>query len=370
MKIPMSRPDIGELEIARVNQVLRTPCLSMGPMLEEFEEKVANYVGARFAIGVSSGTAGLHLGVKAVGINEGDEVITTPFSFVASANCILYERAQPVFVDIDPDTMNMDPGLIEEKITEKTKAILPVHVFGQPCEMDRIMELARKYDLKVVEDACEALGAEYDGRKAGTFGNLGVYAFYPNKQVTTGEGGMVVTDDPRIARLIKSLRNQGRDDDEAWLSHPSLGYNYRLDELSSALGMAQMERIEELLARREKVASLYNEMLKGIDGIEVPYVLPRVKMSWFVYVIRLSEGIDRDEVMAQLARQGIPSRPYFTPIHLQPYMVKMFGYKDGDFPVTEKVSKSTLALPFYGNMGEEEVEYVCEALIKAVNREW
>lgn len=365
-KIPMSSPDIGELEIAKINEVLRTPTLSLGPMLEAFERRVADYVGARYAVGVSSGTAGLHLAVRAAGIREGDEVITTPFSFVASANCILYERGRPVFVDIDAKTLNLDLDLIERKITAQTRAILPVHVFGRPCEMDRILAIAERHHLAVIEDACEAFGAQFDGRQAGTFGDLGVYAFYPNKQVTTGEGGIVVTEDPDHAALLRSLRNQGRGDAGAWLSHMSLGYNYRLNELSCALGVAQLERIQDLLAKRERVAASYTRRLNDVAGIEVPRGAPRVKTSWFVYVVRLSDGIDRDRVMERLSAQGIPSRPYFPPIHLQPYMREALGHKEGDFPVAEAASRSTLALPFYGDMKEQQVDYVCDALGKIV----
>lgn len=366
MKISMSMPDIGELEIANVNKVLRTPTLSSGPMLKELEEKVADYVQARFAIGVSSGTAALHLAIKAAGIKDGDEVITTPFTFVASVNCILYERGRPVFVDINCQSLNIDPDLIEEKITGRTKAILPVHVFGQPCEMDRILAIAERHHLLVIEDACEALGAEIDGQRVGTLGDIGVYAFYPNKQVTTGEGGMVVTDDRDHASLVRSLRNQGRDDGTPESHHSKLGYNYRLDELSCALGVAQLQRIEELLAKREKVAALYNERLKGLGMIELPSFDPRMNLSWFVYVIRLSVGIDRQSVMAQLDAYEIPSRAYFPPVHLLPYIQEMLGYRRGDFPRTESVSRSTLALPFHGKMREDEVNYVCDALSNIV----
>ena len=315
----MSRPDIGELEITKVNEVLKTSTLSFGPMLREFEDRFADYVGANYAVGVSSGTAGLHLAIRAADIKEGDEVITTPFSFVASANCLLYEGARPVFVDIEPNTFNMDPDLIEERITEKTKAILPVHVFGQPCEMDEIIAIAERVSLNVIEDASEALGAQFDGRKVGSFGDLGVYGFYPNKQLTTGEGGMVVTDDPQRAALLRSLRNQGRDDNGGF-NHVRLGYNYRIDELSCALGVAQLQRIDDLLTKRAKVAACYTRRLRGTNAIQVLEVAARRTMSWFVYVIRLSEEVNRDRIMAGLAAEGIPSRSYFGPIHLQPYM--------------------------------------------------
>ena len=365
MKIPMSRPDIGELEIAKVNEVLKTSALSRGPMLKTFEQRLAGYVGTKHAVAVSSGTAALHLAIMTAGVKAGDEVITTPFSFVATANCILYGGARPVFVDIDPETLNLDPDLIEERVTNRTAAILPVHVFGQPCEMDKILEIAEQYQLRVIEDACESLGAEFDDRKVGTFGDLGVYAFYPNKQITTGEGGMVVTDDPQHATLLRSLRNQGRDDQED-PNHARLGFSYRIDELSCALGVAQLERIEELLAKREQVAAWYAERLGGAEVIRIPQAVPRRKISWFVYVIRLVEDIDRDRIMTGLAAEGIPSRPYFAPLHLHAYVQEEFSYKPGDFPVTEAVARSTVALPFHGNLREEEVEYVCDALFKLV----
>ena len=362
----MSRPDIGELEIAYVNRVLGTPTLSCGPMLEELERNVAAHAGARFAVGVSSGTAGLHLAVKAAGIDESDEVITTPFTFVASAHCILYERARPVFVDIDPHTLNLNPDLVEEKITPRTKAILPVHTFGRVCHMDAIVEIGERHGLIIIEDACEAIGAEMDGRKAGTFGDMGVYAFYPNKQVTTGEGGIVVTDSEDHAALVRSLRNHGRDDGAPWPHYSRLGHNYRLDELSCALGAAQFQRIDQLLSDREKVASLYSERLQGLQTVELPSVDTAIKMSWFVYVIRLADGIDRDMVMSRLEAQQIPSRAYFPAVHLLPHLREMFGYQQGDFPNAESASHAMLALPFHGNMQRGEVDYVCDALARIV----
>ncbi len=363
LQVPMSRPDIGAAEIELVNQVLQTPHLSIGPMLERFERDMALYIGTKHAIGVSSGTAGLHLCVRAAAVGEGDEVVTTPFSFVASANCILYERGRPVFVDIEPDSLNMDPERIESAITSRTRAILPVHAFGQPADMDPTLDIAQRYGLKVIEDACEAIGAEYQHRKAGALSSAAVFAFYPNKQMTTGEGGVIVTDRDDWDALFRSLRNQGRDVFDAWLNHTRLGYNYRLDELSAALGVAQLGRIEELLARRQQVARMYNERLSGMCAVTIPFVAPKTtRMSWFVYVIRLAPRINRDHVMEELARRGIPSRPYFTPIHLQPFYRARFGYREGDYPVTESVAKGVLALPFYGGMPEEQVEYVCQNL--------
>jgi perosamine synthetase len=363
----MSCPDIGDGEIELVNQVLRTPHLSMGPMIERFEQEVALYSGTKHAVGVSSGTAGLHLCVRAAGIGEGDEVITTPFSFVASANCALYERARPVFVDIQLDSLNIDPDRIEGAITPRTRAILPVHAFGQPADMDPILDIARRHNLWVIEDACEAIGAEYKERKAGGVGHAGVFAFYPNKQMTTGEGGIIVTNREDWDALFRSLRNQGRDVFDAWLNHTRLGYNYRLDELSAALGVAQLGRIEELVSKRQRVAQMYNERLEQAKGIAIPFIAPTTtRMSWFVYVIRLAPEIDRATAIGELGERGIPSRPYFAPIHLQPFYRQMFGYREGDFPITERVAHSVLALPFHGNMTVEQVDYVCESLADVI----
>jgi perosamine synthetase len=369
MNIPLSGPDIGPTEITLVNQVLSSSSLSMGPMIERFEEALAGYLGVAHAAGVSSGTSGLHLSMIAAGIGSGDEVITSPFSFVASANSILYQRGRPVFVDIDPETMNLDPARIEAAITRKTRAILPVHVFGQPCDMDAIMDIANRHGLTVIEDACEAIGAEFRHKKAGTFGHCAVFAFYPNKQMTTGEGGVIVTNDENWDRLFRSLRNQGRDENGTWLQHVQLGYNYRLDELSAALGVAQMKRLNELLDKRERVALMYTERLADLTRADVPYVAPdTTRMSWFVYVIRLAPDLDREAIMARLAESGVPTRPYFSPIHLQPFYRLKFGYVPGDFPVTEEIARSTLALPFHSNLSEAEIEYVCSSLKKAIQR--
>jgi perosamine synthetase len=356
--IPLAKPDITDKEIKYVTDVLRSGILSIGPVLEKFERMVADFIGVKHAVGVNSGTSGLHLLVKALGIGPGDEVITTPFSFIASANCILYEGAKPVFVDIDERTYNIDVEKIEEKITEKTKAILVVDVFGHPVDMEKINKIARKYNLKVIEDACEAFGSEYKGIKAGSNCDGGVFAFYPNKQITTAEGGMIVTNDDAVAQLCRSLRSQGRPETGTWLYHERLGYNYRLSELHAALGLAQMERIDSILEKRQNVAELYNSLLQGIEGIQIPFIDKNVtNMSWFVYVIRFSEDLNRDAVMDYLNSAGIQCKPYFTPIHLQPFYREMFGYKEGDFPVTEKVSKQTLAIPFYSDLGKE-AEYV------------
>lgn len=360
--IPLSGPDLTQREREYVLEVLNSGQLALGEKMRAFEEKVASFTGAKYAVACNSGTSGLHMLVRAMGISDGDEVITTPFSFVASSNCVLFERAKPVFVDIDERTLNLDVSQIESRITERTKAILPVHVFGQPAEMEAVREIADRYGLRVIEDACEAIGAKWNGRMAGTFGDAGVFAFYPNKQLTTGEGGIIVTDDRELADLCRSLRNQGRSEDPQWLAHVRLGYNYRLDELSAALGLAQMERVEEILARREQVAALYRERLREMPGVEVPEIDPRAQMSWFVFVVRLAAGIDRDRVMEGLLRRRIGCRPYFPPIHLQPFYVEQFGYRAGDFPVAERISSSTLALPFFNRITEEEIEEVAAAL--------
>lgn len=370
MHIPMSSPDITAAEIAAVNAVLSTRWLSMGPKIDEFEQAFAAQLGIRHAIGVNSGTSGLHLAMIAAGISDGDEVITPSFSFIASANCVLYERGKPVFVDIDPLTGNIDPSRIAEAITERTKAIIPVHAFGQPADMDPILAIARERNLCVIEDACEAIGAEYKGRRAGTLADAAVFAFYPNKQMTTGEGGMIVTDNAAWAGLFNSLRNQGRDVFDGWLNHTRLGYNYRMDEMSAALGLAQLKRIEELLEKRAQVAAWYNERIDEIPGLEKPYIAPTTtRMSWFVYVIRCGDGIDRNRLIEYLKEQGVPSRAYFTPIHLQPFYQQQFGWQRGDLPITEKAGDTFLALPFSGVMTEEQVEYVCEMLREGVARQ-
>lgn len=375
MNIPLSCPYIGEEEIKAVTNVLKTPYLSMGPKIDEFERHFAEYIGTKYAVGVNSGTSGLHILIRALDIKEGDEVITTPFSFIASSNCILYERARPVFVDIDKKTLNIDPNLITEAITSKTRAILPVHVFGQPCDMKPIMEIADDYNLRVIEDACEAIGSEYLGKKAGTFGDAAVFAFYPNKQITTGEGGMIVTNDEKIYKLARSLRNQGRSEDMRWLDHKILGYNYRMDEMSAALGIVQLKKIERIIEMRNNVAQEYNKRLKGIEGVEIPYVDEKTtKMSWFVYVIHINKKETqeenrelRDKLISELADRGIPSKPYFTPIHLQPFYREM-GFKKGDFPVTEWAGDTGLALPFFTGMKSEDIEYVATNIKNLMNK--
>ena len=389
MRISMSSPDLTQAEIDAVQRVVSTRYLSIGPCVADFEERLAEYVGAKHGVAVNSGTSGLHLAIIAAGVGEGDLVVTTPFSFVASANCILYERGVPVFVDVDPSTGNIDPGLVAQAIDDiarnapaakhwlppghrgaspgAVKAILPVDVFGQPADMDPIIETAREHGLTVIEDSCEAIGAEYKGRKAGTLGDVGVFAFYPNKQMTTGEGGMLVTDNKDWAALFASLRNQGRDVFDTWLNHTRLGYNYRLDEMSAALGAVQLGRLDGLLARRAQVAGWYNERLADQRSIQTPHISKETtRMSWFVYVVRIRPPATRSEVMRQLSSSDIPSRPYFTPIHLQPFYRKRFGYAPGAFVHTEELGETSLALPFSGVMTEDQVDTVCEHLLGAV----
>jgi len=392
MHIPMSSPDLTDAEIAAVNQVLRSPALSIGPQIAAFEQALAAYAGTAHGVGVNSGTSGLHLCAIAAGVATGDLVITTPFSFIASANSVLYERGVPVFVDVDPATGNIDPVLVAEaaealakggasaerwlppalrpssSVLGRLKAILPVHAFGQPADMDPILEVARRHSLAVIEDACEAIGAEYKGRKAGTLGDAAVFAFYPNKQITTGEGGMIVTSNAGWANMFRSLRNQGRDVFDAWLNHTRLGYNYRLDELSAALGLAQVQRIDELLAKRARVAQWYDQRLADVELIERPRVAASTtRMSWFVYVVRVHPPAERDALLHRLAEVGVPSRPYFTPIHLQPFYHQTFGYARGDFPVTEHLGDVSLALPFSGVMTEDQVDYVVAQLRVALH---
>ena len=369
MEIPLSSPDITDLEIEYVTKVLRTPNLSLGPKLVEFETKMAEFVGVKYAIAVNSGTSALHLIIRALGIKDGDEVITTPFSFIASANCILFEKAEPVFVDIDPLTLNIDVNRIEERITEKTKAILAVDIFGYPAEWNRLEQIAKEYKLMLIEDSCEALGAEYKGRKAGTFGEAAAFSFYPNKQMTTGEGAVIVTNDREVANLCRSMRNQGRGNSDDWLEHQRLGYNYRLSDINCALGIAQLERIEELLGKREQVAQMYNIKLKDWQEVGIPFSCPEVKRSWFVYVVvledRYSKG-NRDKVLQELRKRGIGCSNYFTPIHLQRFYVETFGFRQGDFPVTEHISERTVALPFYNNLSEPEIDSVVQSLKEIV----
>jgi len=365
-KISLSKPDITQKEINSVLSVLKTPTLALGKKYLEFQKTMADFAGVKYAIAVNSGTSGLHLIVRALGIKKGDEVITTPFSFVASANCILYEGAKPIFADIRSDTFNINPGLVEGLITSRTKAILAVDVFSHPADWDELKRIAGKYKLFLIEDSAEALGSEYKGKKCGSFGDAAVFAFYPNKQITTSEGGVVLTNNKKIADLCRSMANQGRGPHKTkWLKHVRLGYNYRLDEMSCALGIAQMKRIKEILAKRKRVAEIYNRKLIGIENIEIPYIDGESKISWFVYVVKLAEnfaGKKRDKIIKEMLKRGINCSNYFQPIHLQPFYRGMFGFKNGSFPIAENISQRTLALPFFNDLKEKEIDFVVKSL--------
>jgi perosamine synthetase len=367
MKIPLSSPDITEYEIAAVTSVLRTARLSLGPQMEAFEHALAEYVGVPHAVAVSSGTAGLHLCIRALGLGEGDEIIVPSFTFIAAANAIRYERAQPVFVDIDEESLNMSPAGIERAITPHTRAILVVHTFGRPAEMAAIMEIAQRHQLLVIEDACEAIGATYKGCEAGSFGDAAVFGFYPNKQITTGEGGMVVTRRPELAKHIRALRNQGRYDSDGWLQHSEVGYNYRLSEINCALGLAQLTRIEEILQRREEVARQYQQLLANIRGLILPATdVPATRISWFVYVVRLDTSFtepDRDSIVASLTQADIGCGRYFAPIHMQPSYA---AWRNAVLPVTEAQACRTMALPFFNRITEDEIAQVCDTLRRAL----
>jgi len=371
-RVPLSAPDITSEERRLVDEVLRSGQLSFGPVLEAFEREFAGRFGARHAVAMSSGTAALHVAMIAAGVSEGDLVITTPFSFIASANSILFQRGIPHFVDIDPVTLTMDPQATVDAIETlapqgRLRAVLPVHVFGRTVEMDAILAAARRHGVVVIEDACEAIGASADGVFAGRWGDASAFGFYPNKQMTTGEGGMLLTDRDDWAALARTLRNQGRGHSGTGLDHERLGFNYRLDTISAAIGLAQIRRLDELLRKREAVAMRYNALLSSLDGI-TPLAPPRagMRLSWFVYIIRLTAGIDRDRLQTALAARGIDSRPYFPAIHLQPFYRQRFGFQPGMFPHTEAAAESLLALPFYGNLAAEEIECVCEAVAEEV----
>jgi dTDP-4-amino-4,6-dideoxygalactose transaminase len=364
-RIPMASADLDDSDIEAVLSVLRTGRLALGPQTILFEQAICDYVGTRHAVAVSSGTAALHLIVKALGIGAGDDVLVPSFTFAASVNALLYEGAMPVFVEIERDTYNLDPADLEHKITARTKAIMAVDVFGHPADWDALRRIAERHSLKIIDDSCEALGAAFKGTKLGRFGDAAAFAFYPNKQITTGEGGVIVTDSDDIARLCRSLRNQGRGEMGAWLEHDRLGYNYRLDEMSAALGISQLRRLETFLAKREQVAHRYSERLARFDWLRTPVVKPDVRMSWFVYVVTLAEGLDRDSVMRRMEARGIPVRGYFSPAHLQPYIRERFGYAEGELPITESVARRTIALPFHNNLSDAQIEEVVAALAEA-----
>jgi perosamine synthetase len=384
-EIPLSRPDITDLEVEMVTKVLRSGRLSLGPMVEQFEGMVALRADALEAVAVSSGTCGLQLALLALGIGPGDEVITTPFSFIASSNVILMAGARPVFVDIDPKTLNMDPERIEAAITPRTKAILAVETFGNTAHMDLYAAIAARHEIALVEDCCEALGATLNGRPAGSFGRVGVFGFYPNKQITTGEGGMIVTNDRRLADLCRSMRNQGRAITRqgaegggapgtvgGWLHHERMGFNYRLSEIAAALGVAQMRRFDDILARRRRVAEMYFERLMAHPDLILPTLPDGVQNSWFVFIVRLASAYtreERDRVISGMTRHDIGARDYFPCIHLQPFYREKFGFGPGDFPIAETVSQRTIALPFFNDMSAQQVELVSQTLEVMIGRE-
>ncbi len=365
--IPLARPEIDTREETLVLEVLRSGRLSLGPMGERFERELAAWLGVEDAVAVSSGTTALHLGVRALGWGPGDEVLTSPFSFVASANCLLYEGAKPIFCDVDPVTLDLDPAAVEAALSERSAGILPVHIFGYPAAMPELEAIAARNGLGLLEDACEALGAvDSEGRRVGARGNLATFAFYANKQLTTGEGGMIVPSDPAVAAKLRSERNQGRAPDMGWLDHGGVGFNYRLSDVAAALGVAQTEKLDRMLERRAAVAALYEEGLVGVEGVTAPSAgRGAERRSWFVYVVRLDDGIDRDATIARLAEQGIAAKAYLPCIHLFPHLREL-GYGEGQFPVAEAASAGTLALPFFTALGESQVARVCEALARSV----
>jgi dTDP-4-amino-4,6-dideoxygalactose transaminase len=371
MTIPLSAPDIHEEDIEAVTAVLRTPHLSLGPKLDEFESSLASYVGASYAIGVSSGTAALHLCMRALGISDGDEVIVPSFTFIAVANAVCYERATPVFVDIDAESLNLDPDLVERAITLRTKAIVVVHTFGVPAEMGRILEIARRHGLFVIEDACEAIGAEYRGQKVGTFGHVGVFGFYPNKQITTGEGGAIVTNDPTIAAKVRSLGNQGRVQTAGGVQYADVGYNYRISEIQCALGISQLKRIDSILNRRESIARRYHEVLSRDSALRLPRLqIPDRKTSWFVYVLRLNPPLNashRNRMISIMKSLRIETRAYFSPVHLEP-PYRAIRTDARSLPVTESSADCALALPFFNRIEDDEINVVGKTVCSLVQQ--
>jgi perosamine synthetase len=382
--IPLSQPDITETEVQAVTDALRSGRLSCGPRQARFEQMVAERAGQRHGIAVSSGTAGLHLVLLGLGIGPGDEVITTPFSFIASANCILYVGATPVFVDIEPRSLNLDPKKIEAAITSKTKAILAVEVFGNTAHMEKLASIARAHEIHLIEDACEALGGSENDQRVGSFGRAAVFAFYPNKQITTGEGGVIVTNDDNLANMCRSLRNQGRPIDDAdvhagdrnatgsMLTHEHLGYNYRMSELAAALGVAQMDRLDEILELRQRVAGKYMQRLMDFEDLILPTVDTPDTMSWFVFVVRLNDQygrVERDRIISGMHRHEVGASNYFPCIHLQPVYRERFGYKKGSFPVVESVSQRTIALPFFNRLDDLSLDLIVQTLKVMIQRE-
>lgn len=363
--IGLAKPVIGDRERELVDQVLRSGQLSLGPMVTRFEKMFAERIGVAHAIACSSGTAGLHVCLHALGLGPGDEVITSSFSFVASANAILFTGATPVFAEVDPLTFNMDPAAVEAAITPRTKAILIVDIFGYPAEIPALIDIATRKGLAIVEDACQTIDGDYDGKKLGSWGHPAVYGFYANKQMTTAEGGIIFTDDDALAMQLKSLTNQGRSDDGAWLVHSRLGFNYRLSDVHAAIGVGQLERLTDMMNSRARVAAWYQERVFEIDGVTPMYDGPQ-RRSWFVYAPRLDADIDRDAVIAALESSGVQAKPYLPCIHLQPFYREEHGHRPGTLPVTEAISASTIALPFFPEMAEGQVERVCATLADAI----
>jgi perosamine synthetase len=368
-QIPLAKPDVGTREEELVLEVLRSGRLSLGPMGERFERAFAAWLGVEDAVMTSSGTTALHLGVRALGWGDGDEVVTSPFSFVASANCLLYEGARPVFVDVEEETLNIDPTAAAAAVGERTVGLLPVHIFGFPAAVPQLEALAGRHGLGILEDACEALGAlDSEGRRVGARGSLATFAFYANKQMTTGEGGMIVPRDSGEAARLRSERNQGRADDMGWLDHDRLGFNYRLSDIAAAIGVAQVERLDSLLTRRANVAAMYEERLSALEGVRTPVAARgSERRSWFVYTVRLPEGADRDATIARLAERGVAAKAYLPCIHLFPHLREL-GYREGQFPVAEAAAADSLALPFFPAMDEEQVERVCQELAAALGQ--
>jgi perosamine synthetase len=366
--IPLSRPWLDEREEELVLEVLRSGRLSLGPWIERFEDQIAERVGAPFAAAVSSGTGGLHLLCKIAGLGSGDEVVTSPLSFVASANCFILEGATPVFADIDPVTLNLDPAAVEAAVTERTRAIVAVDMFGYPCELDELQAIADRHELTLIEDACESLGAEYRGRPLGAHGPSAVFAFYPNKQMATGEGGVVVTHSEEEWHLLRSLRNQGRSyDGGGWFHHVRVGLNYRWTDVQAAIGLGQLEKLDRILELREAAARRYGELLNEVEGVVAPWRGDaNHRRSWFVYVVSLETGIDRDAVMESLRAEGIGTAEYVPCIHLQPYMRERFGFGEGLCPVAEETASRTLALPFFSQIEAEDQTRVVDALAAAL----
>jgi perosamine synthetase len=366
-RVPLSRPYIGEREEELVLEVLRSGRLSLGPVIERFEQLIGERVGAPYVAAVSSGTAGLHMLCHLAGVGEGDEVITSPVSFVATANCFILEGGRPVFADVDPRTLNLDPAAVEAAITDRTKGIIGVDMFGYPCELDELRAIAERHGLWIIDDSCEALGAEYKGRPIGSHGISGAFGFYPNKQVTTGEGGVITTHDEEEWEVLKSLRNQGRSYDSRWFHHVRVGFNYRFTDIQAAVGIAQMEKLDEMLTMRSEAAARYGELLEGVDGIEPPLADDaNHKRSWFVYVVKVAAGIDRDAVLDRLGAEGIEAGHYVPAVHLQPYMRERYGFTEGVCPVAEDACDRTLALPFFPQLEAEDQERVVDSLRAAV----